>query len=492
VPITAAVVANEPFAEDKSMNKTELESAADRDGFSAALDERQDEHIGTVASEQHGSADYEDFEEVDQGGFADPDDQPLTAEEREQVGRELAFLFGKQDRRDGVSVQAAAGPGSQTGADAGIEGEGDDDVVTRSTECPGPKVNTAECTDGGTTGVIGATGRSSAATHDDTTGSSSDAAESAAGNDDSGDGGEGKQPATALARPQILTFGPGELIPAEIHPGKVDVDKFASFWFGAYDDEDYLVIEARLVDQGEYIACLNGKNKLLTDPLLLARAEQIGIPIKYRIYKNLTEAESRAFVLDSQDGGRPLTPKQRRELRHAKVLTLLEIRAGSDTRLTFAEIGRRGGYTEARVRQIHKEHQRARDRNISDSESREAPATMSKSGAPPKKPKEKKLVAGVTEPASTAPQAFDQVAGFDATKVAIDRLDIPPEKAGILTEESKEAGVRRFKDFLAGNQGGDREEILLTFRAIVEFESAQVTALDHLEGLLAARKEGAA
>lgn len=310
--------------------------------------------------------------------------------------------------------------------------------------------------------------------------------------DDVGDDAEAPQPVDPLARPPILNVGEGKLVPAERYAGRVDVNKFADCWFGTYGDEDYLVIEARLEDQGEYIACLNGMDQLLSDPTLHVYAKRIGIPIKYRIHKDLTEAESRAFVLESQDGGRLLTAKQRRELRHARVLTLLEIRAGSDKRLTFAAIGRRVGYTEARVRQIHRDHQRPTDRNISDSESRAASATASKSGSPAKQAKEKKVAAGTTEPMPAAPLTARQVAGFDPAQVAIERLGLPPVDAEILMEESKEAGARRFKDLLAGHSGDDREEFRLTLTSIVEFESARATALGHLEGLLAAGKEGAA
>jgi hypothetical protein len=95
------VVANEPFSEEKSMRITEFGSAAGGDRFSTSLDERQDEHIGTVAPEQHHSADYEAFGDDERGGFADPDVQPLTAEESEQLARELLALFEKQDKVNG-------------------------------------------------------------------------------------------------------------------------------------------------------------------------------------------------------------------------------------------------------------------------------------------------------------------------------------------------------------------------------------------------------
>jgi hypothetical protein len=76
-------------------------SAAGGDRFSASLDERQDEHIGTVAPVQHGSAEYDDFGGDERGGSADPDDQPLTAEESEQLARELLARFEEQDKVNG-------------------------------------------------------------------------------------------------------------------------------------------------------------------------------------------------------------------------------------------------------------------------------------------------------------------------------------------------------------------------------------------------------
>lgn len=335
-----------------------------------------------------------------------------------------------------------------------------------------PKNRTGKLPHGGAPRVIGAAAASASA-------------------DDSGDKAEVSQPVDALARPPILKFGEGELVPAEMYTGKVDVDKFAKFWFGAYELEDYLVIEARLADQSEYVACLNGDGELLSDPTLDVHAKRLRIPIKYRIHKDLTEAESRAFVLESQTGGRPLTPKQRRELRHAIVLALLDIRADSDERLTFAAIGRRVGYTDTRVRQIHRERQKSRDRNISDLESQEAPATPSTSGNTAKTAKQKKLPASPPVPAATASEPARKVAGVDLAQVAVDHLDIQRKDFAVLVEQWNEKGTLRFTELLAGHSGGSREELLFTLRAKLEFQAAADTAQHHLEGLLAADEAAA-
>ena len=102
----------------------------DTDGFSATLDERQDEHVGTVAQEQRGSADHQDFGEDDRrGGFADPDDQPLTTEDRERFVRDLSFLFEEQDK---AKRQPAADSGSQQGTD--VESDAHDNVEASAME----------------------------------------------------------------------------------------------------------------------------------------------------------------------------------------------------------------------------------------------------------------------------------------------------------------------------------------------------------------------
>lgn len=438
------------------MNATEIGAPAGHEGALAAVEERPDEMASAMALAGAGHADGVIDDGDEWVSPLRPEDQPPTAEQGVQLGQEPNALFEEEKQQKATAS------------------EGQGDRYPRTAVMTSPKAARAKLGNGVTIRVMG------------------EANATAPSADDSGDKAEAPQPVDALARPPILNVGEGELVPKERYAGRVDKDKFAGCWFGTYGDEDYLVIEARLADQGEYIPCLNGKGELLTDPVLLMYARRIGIPIKYRIYKNLTEAESRAFVLESQDGGRLRTPKQRRQLKHARVLTLLDIRAGSDKRLTFAEIGRRVGYTEARVRQIYKKSLESGGRNISDPESRETPAAPSKSGSPAKKAKEKKVAACATEPMAAVPQPPRQVAGFDPTQVAIDRLDMAPVDAEILMEKSKEAGARRFKDLLAGHSGGNRAELRLTLTSIVEFESARATALSYLEGLLAAGNGGPA
>jgi hypothetical protein len=332
------------------------------------------------------------------------------------------------------------------------------------------------------TGVTGGADHAASSTDDSPTSSSSDAADKA----------EVSQPADALTGHTILKVGEGTVVPAERYPDKVVVDKFDNDWFGAYDDEDYLMIEGRLADQPEYIASLNGRSELLSDPVLHLYAKRLSIPIKYRIYKDLTEAQSRAFVLESQTEGRPLKPKERRELKHAIVLAYLDVQAGPNKRLTFAAIGRRVGYTEARVRQIKKDRQKHQGRNISDSESSESSAAPSKAGTPAKTAKQKRGVSNASEPAATTPRHVLQVAGSDPVQVAIDHLVIPQEDVAGLVEESNKAGTQRFENLLAGNSGNKREELLLTLKVRLEFQAAADAARRHLEGLLAASKVGVA
>lgn len=107
------------------METTELGTAAGGDGFPTALDERQDEQAATATVEQPGSADHEAFVEDDRDSFADPDNQPLTAEESEQLAQELTAFLEEKDEAD---VQPSEDSADRQGADD--ESDTRDNVAT--------------------------------------------------------------------------------------------------------------------------------------------------------------------------------------------------------------------------------------------------------------------------------------------------------------------------------------------------------------------------